>query len=84
MDPNLVLWWLSLSLMAVLGVVLWSLGFLLETRPDTRFRLLTGGALVTYVVSGVLLGFALATAMLFVALWGFAIAAGVGRAYTGT
>jgi hypothetical protein len=84
MDPNLVLWWLCLSLVAVLDVVLWSLGFLVDAHPDTRFRLFSGAAVLAFVVIGMLLGFAVAAAMLFVALWIFAIAAGVRRAYTGT
>jgi hypothetical protein len=84
MDANLVLWWLCLSLVAVLDVVLWSLGFLMEAHPDTRFRLFSGAAALAFVVLGMLLGFAVAATILFVALWIFAIVAGVGRAYTGT
>ena len=81
MDPNLTLWWTFFLIALVLDVVLWGLGFLLDVRPDGRFRLLTSASLVLYVVLGMVLGWGIAAAIWFACLWIYAIIAGAAEAY---
>ena len=77
MDPSLALWWTFFAIAVVLNVALWATGFLLDIGPEGRFRLLSAAAVLSYVVLGMMLGWAIASAIWFGGLWIYAVVAGI-------
>jgi hypothetical protein len=80
MAPNQLLWWVLFSIVSIVDLTLWTLGFLLNVGPDGRFRLLATAAMLFYVVLGMLVGWGVAAAIWFVGLWIYAIIVGAAEA----